>query len=231
MTIGGREAGIRSSPCSATIDADVEAASVSDRINHHRGLGVSPRRKIGGRRRANTDNRTDGNNGKGSILNFSQCPLQHFGANDESAFAVATQRRALARFSNCCIMACRREARARPVAQVATATPAFLPTPANDFHSHSSQPPSETIDFGGVLTKPPDACIIHMDDAMWECGGGSGIGVVAIIGSVYSLHLSPCGRGTGRLWRPSLRTPKRRFGYVESIDTIRPEGLSSIDRP
>lgn len=175
MTIGGREAGIRSSPCSATIDADVEAASVSDRINHHRGLGVSPRRKIGGRRRANTDNRTDGNNGKGSILNFSRCPLQHFGANDESAFAVATQRRALARFSNCCIMACRREARARPVAQVATATPAFLPTPANDFHSHSSQPPSETIDFGGVLTKPPDACIIHMDDAMWEYGGGTPI--------------------------------------------------------
>lgn len=168
MTIGGREAGIRSSPCSATIDADVEAASVSDRINHHRGLGVSPRRKIGGRRRANTDNRTDGNNGKGSILNFSRCPLQHFGASDESAFAVAIQRRALARFSNCCIMACRREARARPVAQVATATPAFLPTPANDFHSHSSQPPSETIDFGGVLTKPPDACIIHT--WMTPCG-------------------------------------------------------------
>jgi hypothetical protein len=45
------------------------------------------------------------------------------------------------------------------------------------------------------------------------------------------VHLSPCGRGIGRLRRPFLgRTPKRSFGYVASLDAIRVRGFSlSID--
>src|ERR1700731_1415700 len=41
------------------------------------------------------------------------------------------------------------------------------------------------------------------------------------------LHLSPCGRGIGRLRRPFLeRTPKQSFGYVASPDAIRVRGFA-----
>src|ERR1700686_3523437 len=46
------------------------------------------------------------------------------------------------------------------------------------------------------------------------------------------LHLSPCGRGIGRLGgRSRKRTPKQSFGYVASSDAIRVRGYAlSMDR-
>jgi hypothetical protein len=46
------------------------------------------------------------------------------------------------------------------------------------------------------------------------------------IEAASTVHLSPCGRGVGRLRRPFLRTPKRSFGYVASLDAIRVRGFS-----
>ena len=173
MTIGGREAGIRSSPCSATIDADVEAASVSDRINHHRGLGVSPRRKIGGRRRANTDNRTDGNNGKGSILNFSRCPLQHFSTNRSTSRLQFKGARSLGSQSSWHAAAKRERGRLhrlrrqrRPFTSRRRNTFPLTLIPASIRNDRFRRCANEAA---GCVHHP------HMDDAMWECGGGTPI--------------------------------------------------------
>src|SRR6516225_1520550 len=37
--------------------------------------------------------------------------------------------------------------------------------------------------------------------------------------------LPACGESVGRLWRPFLRTPKRSFGYVASLDAMRVRGI------
>jgi len=54
---------------------------------------------------------------------------------------------------------------------------------------------------------------------------------IAQAAAASELHLSPCGRGVGRLRRPFSRTPKRSFGYVASPDAIRVRGCAlSWDR-
>src|SRR3989442_8366804 len=48
------------------------------------------------------------------------------------------------------------------------------------------------------------------------------VGLFEKVETTHSAYLAPlAGRGVGRLWRPSLRTPKRSFGYVASSDAIR----------